>query len=104
MNFTLQEMCKSHSNNTNINNTELNDTDNLFLPQDCADEQCTEDEGKEGNERVKYQTLIKNNIEYDALVSRYPYSADTLNEILSILVDTVCTKKPYKSFRVGTLY
>ena len=41
VNFTLQEVCKSHSNNTNINNTELNDTDDLIFPQDCADKQRT---------------------------------------------------------------
>ena len=62
VNFTFQEMWKSHSNNTNINNTELNDTDNLFLPQDCTYGQGTEDERKEGNERAKYHDMIKNKL------------------------------------------
>ena len=37
--------------------------------------------------------LIAENIAYDALLTDYPYEQDTLEEILELLVDVVCTTK-----------
>ena len=40
-----------------------------------------------------YQELILENIEYDCLKQRYPLYLDDLNEIVELLVETVCAKR-----------
>jgi len=46
-------------------------------------------------EMARYRTLIKENIEYDALCCDFPYSHDRLDEIVELLVETVCSGKQY---------
>ena len=40
-----------------------------------------------------YRELIQENIEYDCLKQRYPLYLDDLNEIVELLVETVCAKR-----------
>ena len=40
-----------------------------------------------------YGELILENIEYDCLKQRYPLYLDDLNEIIELLVETVCAKR-----------
>ena len=40
-----------------------------------------------------YQELILENIEYDCLKQRYPLYLDDLNEIVELLVETVCARR-----------
>ena len=40
-----------------------------------------------------YRELILENIEYDCLKQRYPLYLDDLNEIIELLVETVCAKR-----------
>ena len=40
-----------------------------------------------------YQEILKENIEYDILRSRYPYDEEQVEEILALLTDTVCTSR-----------
>ena len=42
-----------------------------------------------------YREIIKENIEYDYLLSELPYDHDRLEEILELLVETVCSTKKY---------
>lgn len=44
---------------------------------------------------VEYRELIKANIDYDILLSDMPYDHDRLEEILELIVETVCTTKKY---------
>ena len=44
-------------------------------------------------ERNSYESLIKQNIDYDIIVSEY--SSVWLDEIVEIMVDVVCSKEPY---------
>ena len=44
-------------------------------------------------ERKTYETLIKDNIEYDIMVERY--RKEWLDEIVEIMVDVVCSKEQY---------
>ena len=46
-------------------------------------------------EMARYRALIKENIEYDALCCDFPYSHDRLDEIVELLVETVCSGKQY---------
>ena len=61
----------------------MNDTDNPFLPETDEDE------------RAKYKELIKENIEYEYLIRNYPYDTDTIDEMLELILDTVCSKRQY---------
>ena len=54
--------------------------------------------GKEGmrchvTEIESYRELIQENIEYDCLKQRYPLYLDDLNEIVELLVETVCARR-----------
>ena len=40
-----------------------------------------------------YRELILENIEYDCLKQRYPLYLDDLNEIVELLVETVCARR-----------
>lgn len=42
-----------------------------------------------------YREIIKENISYDALLSDLPYEHDRLEEILELIVETVCSTKKY---------
>lgn len=42
-----------------------------------------------------YKEIIKENIEYDYLLSELPYDHDRLEEILELIVETVCSTKKY---------
>ena len=44
-------------------------------------------------ERNEYNQLIKDNIEYNIIVNRYPKA--WLDEIIEIMVDVVCSNEPY---------
>ena len=46
-------------------------------------------------EMARYRELIKENIEYDALCCDFPYDQDRLDEIVELLVETVCSGKQY---------
>ena len=43
----------------------------------------------------EYRELIKENIDYDILLSDMPYDQDRLEEILELIVETVCYTKKY---------
>lgn len=43
----------------------------------------------------EYREIIKENIDYDILASDMPYDQDRLEEILELIVETVCSTKKY---------
>ena len=89
-----QDFQKTATNNTERNKTELNDTDLSIYP---AREQVESHEPTIDDriDRIRaYRRLIKQNIEYDITRDRLGYDAEILDEILDIMVDTVCGTKP----------
>ena len=89
-----QDFQKTATNNTERNKTELNDTDLSIYP---AREQVESHEPTIDDriDRIRaYRRLIKENIEYDITRERLGYDAEILDEILDIMVDTVCGTKP----------
>lgn len=87
-----QEFPKSKGNNTEINYTENNDTDS-FPFTSFRGAQKREAKRADGNDRQRYKELIMENISYDSLLLDFPYDRDTLDEILELIVDTVCSTK-----------
>ena len=90
--ITDQEPLKSRSNNTENNDTDFSDTDSFPFTSFRRDH-GREAKGNEAALREQYRELIAENIAYDALLTDYPYEQDTLEEILELLVDVVCTTK-----------
>ena len=78
-----------------ISNTDLSSTEGSnpiqSSPQPPAEAKRT---GRDWmRERENYRELILENIEYDCLKQRYPLYLDDLNEIVELLVETVCAKR-----------
>lgn len=90
---------KSETINTDKNYTELNDTDPSIYPA----ARSTEDKPPAAADRIDtiriYREILKENIEYDHLYERVGYDRDMLDEMLEILVDTVCSTR--KQIRIG---
>ena len=95
VNNESQEIPISHSNDNNINNNKNNNTDfietHILSYQDGSEQKP--DAMRWMQERKTYETLIKDNIEYDILLERY--RKEWLDEIVEIMVDVVCSKEPY---------
>ena len=90
MKIEVQELPKSKGSNTDLNNTDFSDTDSFPFTS------FRENHRRETNRseaRRKYREFICENIDYEILCGEYPYDKDTLEEILELIVDTVCTTK-----------
>ena len=103
--ITSCESLKSHTTNTDMNNTDMSDTDSLrftsFSEAELPKTNRNETNSKTSNnaeikntDQSSCRELIKNNIAYDALVYDYPESREQIDEIVDLIVDTVCTNKP----------
>ena len=78
---------KVRCNNTEFNNTDISET-NLILSEDS-----------DLDERESYRQYFITQLDYQALQQQYPYQCRELEEILDILVDTVCSKN--KTVRIA---
>lgn len=76
------EVGKREPNNTKINNTESSKT-NLISSADS-------DDGMD--EYTAYSEIIKENIEWDNLLQRYPYDYELLDGIFDLILETVLCK------------
>jgi hypothetical protein len=99
-----QDVDKTDPNNNYINNTDSNNTDSFpFLPQTPPLQETkgsttprTEGNGKEPasmNMVEKYRELIKENIEYPYILERYRYHSDQIDEIVDLMLETVCSAR-----------
>ena len=87
-----QEFPKSKGSNTEKNNTDLNDTESLPFTS-FRDNQKRESKRNDAERRAQYRELIMENISYDVLLLDLPYDKEIIEEILELIVDTVCTPK-----------
>ena len=76
--FTHPEVKKLHTNKNNINNTELSHI-------------ISENDGM-GFDVEAYLKIIKENIELDILLERYPYDRELLTGIFDLILETVLCK------------
>lgn len=91
---TPAEVSKVHRNNTDINDTEIIDTDS-FLSSDWDGW-----ETDELQDRASYERYFRQQFNMEFLLRQYPYEEDVLNEMLNLVVDTVCSKR--KSIRIAS--
>ena len=80
--ITLPEVKNIHTNKNNINNTELSNTDSSIHP------------GAQPEEVIEgYRKEIRKNIEYDHLCREFTTYREDLDEIVELMVETVCAKR-----------
>jgi hypothetical protein len=90
MKIEVQELPKSKCSNTDLINTDNNDTDSRLFTSFRGDQ------SREPNrmaKRQQYKEIISDNMDYGLLCDEYCFDRDTLDEILELIVDVVCTTK-----------
>ena len=81
------ESLKSRGTNTNQINTDSIETDPFLSGADAGME-------SEGNDsRARYQNYFLNQLNFNSLITSNPEDEDMLNEMLELLVDTVCSNR-----------
>ena len=75
--FTGQELENLQSNNTNYNNTDFNNTNPIL----------SEDE-----ERIRYETHLKQQINVPVLKKEYPTSQEMIDGMVELILDVLCSK------------
>ncbi len=89
---TIQELSKAQGNNTDIKNTDLSDTNSIFPSDNCGKEN--------GNEEYQqYYQYFYEQLGMEYLQKDYPYDVDRLENILELVVETVCSKR--QIIRIG---
>ena len=89
---TIQDLSKAQGNNTDIKNTDLSDTNSIFPSEKCGKEN--------GNEEYQqYYQYFYEQLGMEYLQKDYPYDVDRLENILELVVETVCSKR--QIIRIG---
>lgn len=89
---TIQDLSKVQGNNTDIKNTDLSDTNSIFPSDNCGKEN--------GNEEYQqYYQYFYEQLGMEYLQKDYPYDVDRLENILELVVETVCSKR--QIIRIG---
>ena len=90
---TSLEMWKSHGNNTDFNKPEYNKTNPIYPGQASAKITVSVDGmGRdEMDEHRSYERYFREHLYIDDLKQSYPYDHGRIDEILELLVDTVCS-------------
>ena len=86
------EVCESYSNNTEINNTEINDTNPILSGRDV-------DKDVDSTNRSNYHEYLMAQLDMAILYERYPYDRETLDSILNLMLDVICSKR--KTIRIA---
>ena len=80
--------CKSERNKTEKNNTERNKTNPILSGAD-----------KDMDERASYRNYLNSQLDMEIMYERYPYDRETLDAIMDLMLDVVCSKR--KTIRIA---
>ena len=73
---------KSETNKTEKNNTESNKTNPILSGAD-----------KDMDERTSYRNYLNSQLDMEVMYERYPYDRETLDAIMDLMLDVVCSKR-----------
>lgn len=73
---------KSERNKTEKNNTESNKTNPILSEAD-----------KDMDERASYRNYLNSQLDMEIMYERYPYDRETLDAIMDLMLDVVCSKR-----------
>jgi len=79
---------KSESNKTEKNKTESSKTNPILSGAD-----------KDMDERTSYRNYLNSQLDMDIMYERYPYDRETLDAIMNLMLDVVCSKR--KTIRIA---
>jgi len=97
--------------NKDRSNTDTRNTDSILFHSSprpfCMTEEITDRKGTEGNGTEAgsmsayevYQDILRDNIEYHSLTERCPFDKERIDEIVDLMLDTLCTSK--KTLRIA---
>ena len=85
---TSQGISKSNANDNYINNTYFSDTESIFSER-------AEPMGERMRQRERYKEMVLENIDYDILIAEPKLDREQLDEIVELMVDTICTTQEY---------
>lgn len=93
---------KSPGNNTDLKNTDNNQTDPIYLSGETLElstkRQPKKKDGMgkdEMEERRAYENYLRNHLYIEELKERFPYDHGRIEEIVELMLDTVCSKAEY---------
>lgn len=79
---------RSETNKTEKNNTESNKTNPILSGAD-----------KDMDERTSYHNYLNSQLDMEIMYERYPYDRETLDAIMNLMLDVVCSKR--KTIRIA---
>lgn len=79
---------RSETNKTEKNNTESNKTNPILSGAD-----------KDMDERTSYRNYLDSQLDMEIMYERYPYDRETLDAIMDLMLDVVCSKR--KTIRIA---
>ena len=85
----------SAPNKTEKKKTELNDTDPSILPPTPAPPVGRPESRLRMDEMDGYRELIKENIDYDLLLTEHPYDEETLEGYVELMVEVCCSRRDF---------
>ena len=86
----------SAPNKTEKKKTELNDTDPSILPPTPTPPvRVRPKNGMRMDEMDGYRELIKENIDYDLLLTEHPYDEETLEGYVELMVEVCCSRRDF---------
>lgn len=91
---TIQDLSKGQGNNTDINNTEFSKTDPFFPSDSCGKDVDGTDEFR------RYYQYFYEQLYMDYLKKDFPYDHDTLDLILHLIVEVMCSNR--KQIRIAS--
>lgn len=102
-----KEISRTDLPKTDLSNTDLSSTDSIPIlspyPSPLEDETATPErkrtEASTQSAVEIYREIIKDNIEYDCLIQDPKMDKDRLNEIVDLMLETVCTAR--KTIRIA---
>lgn len=84
---TTAELSKAQGNNTDSKNTEFSDTYPFLSSEDCGKE-------ADGNTQYReYYEYFYEHLEYQYVIPKYPYDKEMLENILELIVETMCSNR-----------
>ena len=86
----------SAPNKTEKKKTELNDTDpSIIPPTPMPPVRARPKNGMRMDEMDGYRELIKENIDYDLLLTEHPYDEETLEGYVELMVEVCCSRRDF---------
>ena len=94
---TSLDVWKSHGNNTDLNNTDLNKTNPIYPSPEAQPASAKITVSIDGmrrdemEERRSYEEYFRDHLAIEDLKISYPYDHGRIEEIVELMVDTVCS-------------